>query len=111
MRRSAEDGIGSGVTFSSALDHVLSVVRRNPVLVMLIAAGVGWLAARMQSVRMSASRNEQDAQAIPVLNTGQTRLYDPDVSPLHPAQDPREGLRDIGPSLVTERRRREEMWR
>jgi hypothetical protein len=36
-----------------------------------------------------------EAEDIPVLNTGQTRIYDPDASPLHPTQDLLESRREM----------------
>lgn len=78
------------------LDDVLGVVRRNPLPVLLIAAGAGWLAYRLSQERATAPRlpGPSEAEGIPVLNTGNIRVYDPDQSPRHPAQDSLETRRE-----------------
>lgn len=95
--------------FSSIYDNALDVVRKNPVPVMLVAAGVGWLVHRL-TVEASTPRvvpprrrstvspvreDGVDAPAMttPVMNTGQAHVYDPDTSPLHPTQDTLESRR------------------
>lgn len=78
-------------------DDVLDVVRRNPLPVALIATGLGWLAYRMsqdEARRLRTMTLNAAAEKVPVLNTGNTRVYDPDHSPLHPAQDALESRRD-----------------
>jgi hypothetical protein len=42
-----------------------------------------------------ADRRRSPAEDIPVLNTGQARIYDPDVSPRHPVYDTLESRREI----------------
>ena len=84
--------------FGPALDTALDVVRRNPLPALLIAAGVGWLALRVaQETRAPRARFEGAPSGgdIPVLNTGQARIYDPDVSPRHPTHDLMETSREI----------------
>lgn len=79
----------------SAFDAVLGAVRRNPLPVMVIAAGVGWLLHRMASEPRYGARLISDpAEDMPVLNTGAARVYDPDLSPLHPNQDVLETRRE-----------------
>jgi Protein of unknown function (DUF3618) len=76
--------------YDSAFDHALAVLRRNPVPVMLVAAGVGWLLHRMS--RESRRPNGYDPLPVEevdvaVLNTGQARIYDPDAPAAHPLHD------------------------
>ena len=75
---------------SGAYDSALDAVRRNPVPVMLIAAGVGWLIHRIStdSARQAVRRRvQQSADRLPVLNTGAARVYDPDRPTLQPARE------------------------
>jgi hypothetical protein len=84
--------------FGSVIDGALAVVKRNPIPVMLVAAGVGWLVHRMSrddGWRYGAPRLGDGADDVPVLNTGTARIYDPDTSPRHPTQDSLETRRDI----------------
>jgi hypothetical protein len=85
--------------FGTVIDSALGVVKRNPIPVMLVAAGVGWLIHRMSRdgarSYSSANRLGDGADDIPVLNTGNARIYDPDTSPLHPTQDSLESRRDM----------------
>ena len=76
--------------FGSVFDTALDVVRRNPLPVLLIAAGASWLAWRMaQEARRPRARfhDVPTGEEIPVLNTGEARVNDPDLSPRHPTQD------------------------
>lgn len=87
--------------YDSTFDQALGVLRRNPVPVMLVAAGVGWLLHRM--TRDSArpmrpngyDRLDLEEPAVPVLNTGAARIYDPDAPTLHPTQETIETRRDL----------------
>ena len=84
--------------FASLADGALEVMRRNPVPVLLIAAGISWLAMRVAGEGRQARARFERAPAgadIPVLNTGQARIYDPDVSPRHPSHDLMETSREI----------------
>ncbi|KQP51844.1 hypothetical protein ASG40_05360 [Methylobacterium sp. Leaf399] len=66
---------------SGAYDGVLAAVRRNPVPVLLITAGVGWLLHRMSGdVMRDAERRrvQRAAEDLPVLKNGADRTYDPD---------------------------------
>ena len=68
---------------------LLEAVRRNPVPVLLIAAGVGLLFNRM--ARDSERRRTQvSAERVATLNTGAARGYDPDLPTARPARDPLE---------------------
>jgi len=91
--------VRSGSQFGSLFDHALEVVKRNPVPVMLAAAGIGWLIYRVSEdtsprLRGPVSRREPAAD-IPVLNTGNARVYDPDQSPRHPTHDALETRREV----------------
>lgn len=67
-------------------DSALEAVRRNPVPVMLIAAGVGWLMHRMNQ-DAARRRTEAAAERVPVLNTGAARVYDPDLPTRQPRRE------------------------
>ncbi len=87
---------------TSILDRAVDVLRRNPIPLMLIATGVGLLARGMRkdNRRKNAfARIEEEAEEIPILNTGQTHIYDPDASPLHPTQDVLETSRETSARL------------
>jgi Protein of unknown function (DUF3618) len=71
--------------YGTMYDQTLEVIRRNPVPVMLVAAGVGWLIHRM--TRDSAARPARPLpygrNRVPVAGLDETavdpvRLYDPD---------------------------------
>jgi hypothetical protein len=85
--------IGQG----SMLGLALAAARRNPLPVLLIAAGTGWLLHGMSKVkgRRHAYRGAAEAEDIPVLNTGNARVYDPDVSSRHPMHDSLESRREM----------------
>ena len=74
---------------SGAYDGALEAVRRNPVPVLLIAAGVGWLMHRM-SQDANRRRTHASAERVPVLNDGAARAYDPDL----PTRQPKPPLLD-----------------
>jgi len=77
-------------SMSGLYDGALAAVRRNPVPVMLIVAGVGWLihrVARDTQRRQHLDATMNGAEAVPVLNTGTARVYDPDRPTAHPAAD------------------------
>lgn len=71
---------------TGAYDGALEAVRRNPVPVMLIAAGVGWLMHRM-SQDAARRRTRAAAERVPVLNTGAARVYDPDLPTRQPKHE------------------------
>jgi hypothetical protein len=88
--------------FGSVIDQTLAVMRRNPVPVLLIAAGVGWLLHRANQERRYRSPSRSavyaavvEEETIPVLNTGNARVYDPDTSSLRPTQDALETRREM----------------
>ena len=74
--------------YGSIIDQTKEVLRRNPVPVMLVAAGVGWLIYRsgQRPARTPLARPVpyREAEA-PLMNTGQARVYDPDAGSIVPA--------------------------
>jgi len=88
--------------FGSTYDHAAAIVRRNPLPVILLAVGAGWLFYRLgrerDAHRLIASRGKvrvyEDAE-LPVMNTGNVHAYDPDVSPRHPGHDTLESRREL----------------
>ncbi|WP_264049094.1 DUF3618 domain-containing protein [Methylobacterium flocculans] len=75
---------------SGAYDGALEAVRRNPVPVLLIAAGVGWLIHRMTkdgSDPAARRRARLAVDGLPVTKTGADRIYDPDLPTQHPVKD------------------------
>jgi hypothetical protein len=75
--------------YGSIIEQTKEVLRRNPVPVMLVAAGIGWLLYRtgqQNSARARIARplpyRETD---LPAMNTGQARVYDPDAGAVLPA--------------------------
>ena len=71
----------------NAYDGALEVVRRNPVPVLLIAAGVGLLFNRMAR-DAERRRTRVSAERVATLNTGTARGYDPDAPAARPVRDP-----------------------
>jgi hypothetical protein len=74
---------------NGAYDSALETVRRNPVPVLLIAAGVGLLFNRMAR-DAQRRRTQVAAERVATLNTGAARGYDPDLPTVRPAGDPLE---------------------
>ena len=64
-------------------DNALDAVRRNPVPVLLIVAGVTLLLRGAGGKRRSTDR----LASTPVLRTGADRTYDPDQPTAHPASE------------------------
>jgi Protein of unknown function (DUF3618) len=95
-----DDLLGSvrGNRYASVFDHALAVLRRNPVPVMLVAAGIGWLihrASQQEAAHADGTADLTYDDDVPVLATGHSRIYDPDTSTLHPTQDTLEGRREL----------------
>lgn len=82
---------------TSGLDSAVSLAKRNPLPLMIVAAGIGWLIHRMgqDSSRSRLALSSDDEPDVPLLNTGHARVYDPDSSTRHPAQDSLESRRDL----------------
>jgi len=70
-------------TYGPVFDNALEVIKRNPVPVMLVAAGVGWLLVRMSRdsgrIRHTSPLTYADPADVPVIATGSARTYDPDL--------------------------------
>ncbi|MGU3538202.1 DUF3618 domain-containing protein [Methylobacterium sp. A54F] len=79
-------GTARRTPLSGVYDNALDAVRRNPVPVMIIAAGVGWLIHRISN---DAARRRGDVRAarVPVMNTGAARVYDPDLPTRQPSRE------------------------
>jgi len=80
------------------MEHTLGLVRRYPVAALAATGAIGWVIYSL-SLR-SRGRNDRRAElleeeSIPILNTGQARIYDPDTSPRHPTQDLLETRREM----------------
>lgn len=73
--------------YSGFYDEALDTVRRNPVPVLLIAAGVGLLLNGLRTGRQRASRAIVPVDAKPVTVTGADRTYDPDAPAGKPPHD------------------------
>ena len=100
VSRLIDDAMGSlrKSQFGAVLERAVGAVRRNPVPAMLAAAGLGWLFYRvaLDSRRPDLSwAGKMEEESVPVLVTGQDRVYDPDSSPRHPTQDLVETRRDM----------------
>lgn len=81
--------------YGGVYDGALEAVRRNPLPVLLIAAGVGLLLNSMRTGRRPASRAvipvkpvATPAETAPVTVTGADRTYDPDAPAGRPPHDP-----------------------
>lgn len=72
---------------SGAYDGALDAVRKNPVPVLLIAAGIGLLVNRMAR-EAERRRTRVSAAHVPTLNAGAARRYDPDAPATRPVPDP-----------------------
>jgi hypothetical protein len=81
----------------STFDHAMAVIRRNPVPVMLVAAGLGWLMLRMTSEppRRAARAPLAADEERPVLDAGPARVYEPASARIRPMQDTLESRRDL----------------
>jgi len=79
--------------YGSVVDHTLEVIRRNPVAVMMVAAGVGWLLHRMS--------HDSRARRVRPLPYGETRapVGDLEAAGTDPVSlyDPDAGARPAGP--------------
>ncbi|GEP08802.1 DUF3618 domain-containing protein [Methylobacterium gnaphalii] len=76
-----DDMLGSArqTSLNGVYDDALAVVRRNPLPVLLIAAGVGMLMKKLaQGQRAPASRRPLTDRIDPAPGAGAERAYDPD---------------------------------
>jgi hypothetical protein len=89
-----DDLIGRGrqTRYASMFDNTLEIIKRNPIPVMLIAAGVGWLIHRMtteegsQTERYVSIRPPEHSVA-PSLGTGTARVYDTGTALHHSGEE------------------------
>jgi len=84
-----EDVLGSGRKnrYTDVFDNAIAVIRRNPVPVLLVAAGVGWLLYRISQSPVQGTRPVGEA----LLKPGRTRAYDAGPSAPVPGNDTLEG--------------------
>lgn len=75
-------------------DSALDLAKRNPLPLMIVAAGMGWFIHRLGRDRQRNALVESVSD-LPLINTGQSRIYDPDASTRHPGQDSLESRRDL----------------
>ncbi len=71
-------------------EFVLGLLRRHPLPVMLAAAGIGFLIYRMSKADEAFATKRLgrgEVVELPVLATGQGRVYDPDVPSRHLLSD------------------------
>jgi hypothetical protein len=102
-RELEDDLVGSRATtaqpvFGALLEHTLALVRHYPVSALATAGAAAWVLYTLS--QRSRDRNDRrvellEEESIPVLNTGQARIYDPDTSPRHPTQDLLETRREM----------------
>ena len=77
-----DDLIGRGrqTRYASMFDNTLEIIKRNPIPVMLIAAGVGWLIHRMTTEEGSQTQRyvsiRPPEHSVAPLGTGTSRVYD-----------------------------------
>jgi hypothetical protein len=95
--------------YASMYDNAIDVIRRNPVPVMLVAAGIGWLLYRSSRERQvpvpGVAFRPYDDAPMPAVRAGTSRVYSPAPAPLHADRDPlAERLVDPVPENLDERR-------
>lgn len=72
--------------FQTTFDQALVIVRRNPIPVLVLAAGIGWVLHRMGRDKAAARAALVDGTAleVPVIKDRRARSYDPDLPAAHP---------------------------
>jgi hypothetical protein len=72
--------------FDRAYGNALAIVRRNPIPVLVVAAGIGWLLNRIGQRQAEKRLKLVEAQAVEVaaVNDGRARTYDPDRPTVYP---------------------------
>lgn len=79
-----------------AVETIMFIARRHPIPVLLIAAGAGWLIHRMSRSGLPYRSDGPDMiDALPVVTTGQSRVYDPDLTSRYPSSEGFEPRRTI----------------
>jgi len=95
-------GRGRQSRYGSMYDHTLAVIRRNPVPVILIAAGVGWLIHRLSTEearrtrRYVSVRPPDRGDAAPLAAGAAPTVYDPVSAPRQAAETAPGGGPDPG---------------
>jgi hypothetical protein len=84
----------------TATGRALDALRRNPALAIAAAAGAGagflfYRAGRTGRRGASARAAMLEEESVPILVTGQDRIYDPDRPSRHPTQDCIDTRREI----------------
>lgn len=77
--------------YAPLYDNAVELVRRNPVPVMLIAAGIGWIlyrASQQRPIVESVPFRPYDDAEMPVVSRGQSRVYPAAAAPLAPGPRP-----------------------
>lgn len=84
--------------FDRAYGNALAIVRRNPIPVLVVAAGIGWLLNRLGQRQAEKRLKLVEAEAVEVaaVNDGRARIYDPDRPTDHPTAGFNEGVRPTG---------------
>ncbi|GJE16563.1 DUF3618 domain-containing protein [Methylobacterium marchantiae] len=74
---------------SGAYDGALDAVRRNPVPVLLIVAGIGWLLHRTGKEKKTVPNGRliDPDEALPVTRTAAAKVYDPDRPTRQPGKE------------------------
>jgi hypothetical protein len=85
--------------YGSAVDRSMEAIRNNPVPVLLVVAGIGWLLHRAsrQAGRPNGRVRVYDAadEGVPVVRTRIDPVYDPDNPTPHPSADYLEPRRSV----------------
>jgi hypothetical protein len=95
-------GRGRQSRYAAVYDQTLAVIKRNPIPVMLIAAGVGWLIHRMSTEgerrmrRYVSVRPPDRGDTAPLPAEAAPRIYDPGTAPRRPAEATLDGRSDPG---------------
>jgi hypothetical protein len=84
--------------FDRAYGNALAIVRRNPIPVLVVAAGIGWLLNRLGQRQAEKRLKLVEANAVEVaaVNDGRARIYDPDRLTQHPTAEFGEHPRTTG---------------
>ena len=82
--------------FNRSYGNALGIVRRNPIPVLIIAAGIGLILQRLGRAEAARRMDLLEAETIPVVNDGRTRIYDPDLPTDHLSAGAGERLKATG---------------
>jgi hypothetical protein len=89
--------------YGGAVDRTLVAIRNNPVPVLLVVAGIGWLLHRASRQPAGATRRarvydtagDTAGEGVPVVRTRIDPVYDPDNPTPHPSADYLEPRRTV----------------